>query len=127
MKLSGILGLVAILGFGYYLRNVVWNGVASAVNRNDSACVELLGSVSTEDEGRTYITGTIRNNCERNMNSVTISFKVDSPSDSTVQGLPASTAFAYSNDLKPGETRSFKSQFPIAPNSSFRLDSINSF
>jgi hypothetical protein len=35
--------------------------------------------------------------------------------------------FAYSRDIQPGETRKFKSAFPISENSTFRFDRISGY
>ena len=43
------------------------------------------------------------------------------------ESLPEAIAYAYSNDVKPGEIRSFKSALPGSRNTTYRLDGINAY
>jgi hypothetical protein len=50
---------------------------------------------------------------------VTISFKFDAPS--------GAIAYAYVRDLKQGETRRFKSAFPVMKGRTYHFDGITAF
>ena len=89
-------------------------------------CLEMLGKTTSEEEGLTYITGSLKNNCSRKFSLVTVVFKFDRTPGPT-QNLPEAIAYAYSSDVAPGETRQFKSALPISNNSTFRLDGINAY
>ena len=123
--MKGFLGLVAILAIGYYIRGVVWNRVVSSATAPTSDCLAVLGSTTSEDEGRTYIVGSIQNNCDRNFGNVTVLFKVDNPNASG--SFSEGVAYAYGRNVKAGEVQQFKSAMPVAKNATFRFDGVNAF
>jgi hypothetical protein len=41
--------------------------------------------------------------------------------------LPEGIAYAYSSNVKPGETRNFKSAFSVSKNALFRFKGINAY
>jgi hypothetical protein len=55
---------------------------------------------------------------------VTVLFKLDRRSGVE---LPDAVAYAYSRDVKPGETRQFKSAVPVSKNGTFRFDGMNAY
>jgi hypothetical protein len=141
---ASILTLIAILGAGYVARTWFRDYFVSMVTNKASTCLEMLGNSTTEEEGQTYITGSIKNNCDRSFGSVTIVFKVDQssrPSEDQQEGgpteglatgvptvdLPEGFAYAYSRDVKAGEVREFKTAISVSRNSSYRFDEINAF
>jgi hypothetical protein len=122
---AGILVLVSIFALGYITRPLFRNFITSATS-DKSACLELLGNTTTEENGVAFIIGSIRNNCDRKFSNVTISFKLDStprPMDS----LPEAGAYAYSRDVQPGQIAQFKSALPVSKNSTYRFDGISAY
>ena len=124
--LPAVLGLIAILALGYVSTRWFRNRLVSMTASNPSRCIEVLGSTTSEVDGRTYIVGSIKNNCQRSFGHVTIFFKLERTTG-PIDGLPAGVAYASDRDVKPGETRDFKSTLPISKDSLFRVDGINAF
>jgi len=103
--MKGILGLIAIIVAGYALRTGFGHFMNSVGNDKGSTCVELLGNTTTEEEnGPTYITGSVRNNCDYRISQITIAFKTDRTAENQSEDM----AFAYSSDVKPGEIREYQ-------------------
>ena len=75
--MRNILGLIVVLAIGYYIRGVVWNRVTSSITANNSDCLAVLGSTTTEVDGGNYIVGNVQNNCDRSFSNVTVTFKLD--------------------------------------------------
>jgi len=121
-----ILGLIAVLAIGYYIRGVVWNRVVSGVTENNSDCLAVLGSTTTEVDGGNYIVGNVQNNCDRSFSNVTVTFKLDR-TQGVSESFSEGGAYAYVRDVKAGESREFKSALPVAKNATFRFDGINAF
>jgi hypothetical protein len=133
----GILTVLALVAFRQYLGDMFTTAVTGAVSADAAECISFLGSTTNEQEGRTYIIGSIRNKCEYRIDSVTIHFKVqrgyeDSPTYSPVNGrnqtpyrsIQPALEYAYVRDLKPGETQKFKSALPVWNKALVRFDKI---
>ena len=95
--------------------------------------------------------GSIRNNCDQKFGHITIAFKLDRSSGSSLHlpetvtspdgrrsqnhtrtfkstiELPETVVVAYASDIKPGETRQFKTVTPVSTNTTYRFDSIKAF
>ena len=155
MKLIAIiLGLVALVAARYALHTGFRSLVISATTDKAATCLAMLGNTTREQEGLTYIVGSIKNNCDQKFGHVTVAFKIDRPSGSTVGlpeaidpygsrvqsgqtqkfkpsgstiDLPEALVLAYSSDVKPGETRNFKTAMHISANSTYRFDGIKAF
>jgi hypothetical protein len=95
----------------------LYSFVMSKATADRSSCVALVGSSLTEKDGQSYIGGSIRNNCDSKFGQVTILFKLDRDG----------VAYAYSRDVEPGETRTFKTAIPVSRNAGYRFDRINAF
>jgi len=124
MKPGGIVALILVLAAGYFLRGWFQNYIVSRSSGKGPACLQLLGNTTTEDEGRTYIIGSIKNSCDYSFSTVTVLFKLDRRNGVE---LPDAVAYAYSRDVKPGETRRFKSALPVSKNTTFRFDGMNAY
>ena len=120
-----IFGLLFILGVRYFVRGV-FQGVVHQATTNSTSCLALLGSTTSEQDGHTYIVGSVRNNCTRQFSSVTVSFKLDRPRGA-MQNFSQAIAYAYTRDLKPSETRSFKSAVPLSKDVTYRFDGFNAY
>ena len=124
--MRNFLGLIVVLAIGYYIRGVVWNHVTSSVTANNSDCLTVLGSTTTEVDGGNYIVGNVQNNCDRSFSNVTVTFKLDG-TPGAFESFSGGGAYAYVRDVKAGESREFKSALPVAKNATFRFDGINAF
>ena len=83
------------------------------------SCLEMLGKTTTEEEeGLTYITGSIKNNCNRKFSHVVVVFKFDR-TPGPAQDLSGAIACAYSSDVEPDEIGRFKSALPVSRNSPY--------
>ena len=120
-----ILGLLAIVGLRYALLENYKHVAAAITSGRPSNCVTLVGSTTSEDNGATYIVGTVRNNCDTAIGNATIAFKVDRTSDSNFRN--DAPIIAYARDIPAGGTKSFKLQIWRDRNFSYRLDSITAF
>ena len=120
-----LLALIAFLALRYAFLYGVQSIVTSA-STNQASCLSMLGNTTRDVDGQTYIVGSIRNDCSRRMDHIVIKFKIDRPADSNLgrSDVPISV---YSNDVAPGETREFKSMFPIAKNTIFRYDGMTAY
>lgn len=123
---AGIIGLIVILGIGYAIRSVFQHTMASVTTGSSLACLEVLGSTTAEEEGRTYIVGSIHNNCDRSFSNVTVTFKLDR-TPGAFESFSEGGAYAYARDVKAGEAKEFKSALPVAKDATFRFDGINAF
>jgi hypothetical protein len=92
----------------------------------ESARLSGLGNTTREEEGLTYIVGSIKNDCDTKFGHVTVIFKLDREPGPT-ESLPQAIAYAYSSDVEPGETRQFKTALPISKNSAHHFDGINAY
>jgi len=118
-----VIGIFAVIRVtsGWFLNRVI-----SEATSGTPACLEVLGNTTSEVEGRTYIVGSIRNSCERDYGSVTISFKLDR-TPGPMGDMPEGVASAYSRNVKAGSTRDFKTTMPISKNATYRFDAINAY
>jgi len=150
---SLILGLVALLAIRWVLRDQFQRVITATTTDKAATCLQMLGNTTREEEGSAYIVGSIRNKCDQKFLSVTITFKLDRQSGSRSASqtmlptygtssqrnqtpkfhsgstfeLPEAVISAYARDVKPGETREFKTAFRIPANSTYRFDSIKAF
>jgi len=123
---AAIFGLIAFLALREFLQHQYRTVMTSATTDRVAKCLTMLGSTTREQDGFTYIVGSVRNNCEQKFGSVTVVFKVDPPSGSTGYRSDA-IVYAYSRDVQPHETRQFKTMFQISKNATYRFDSIKAF
>lgn len=127
MKVAGcIFGLLAILGLRAFLQDRYRTVAASVTAGNAASCLTMLGNTTRETGGSTYIVGSIKNDCDRKIGQATIVFKADGSVDSNL-GRREAILYAYERDLEPGETRQFKTMFPIQKNAAYRFDEITAF
>src|SRR5213595_3619170 len=94
---TGLLVLIAILGVVYAAGGVFKDYIVTNSTGKGPACLEVLGK-TTEDEGRTFIIGNIRNNCTRKFSMVTVLFKLDRMRGAS-EMLPEAIAYAYVRDI----------------------------
>jgi len=116
--LIGGLMAVAVLGVGLRL---VYSRVMSAATEDTSQCLMLESSTTTVENDLTYITGIVRNDCERGFPSITITFKLYG--DDT---FGQQTAMGYARGMVPHGTVPFKTQ-GIRKYEGHRLDEIRGF
>jgi hypothetical protein len=135
--------LGALLAFGLLAGGlrVLYSRVTSAATQDNSTCLVLAGSTTTEENNQTYITGTVRNDCDRRFFTVTVTFKVSLQQPSFAYGNSAygSRSNTNSNDtlremiisahgtnLASGESMQFKTQ-GFMNMAGYQLESINGF
>ena len=124
--LSSILVVIAFLALRPVLSDWFRSALITKVSANPATCVSMLGNTTNEQDGATYIVGTIRNTCDHRIGSVTVIFKLEQgygPNKPWREGF----AQAYARDVAPGETRKFKSAMPVSKNSIVRFDKINAY
>lgn len=124
--LAPIVGLLAILAIRSFLQERYETTITGVATGNASNCLIMLGSTTRDEDRATHIVGSIRNNCDRKVGQVTIVFKVAGRVDSKFNQGEA-IHYAYVRDVKPGETRAFKTMFSIGKNDTYRFDSITAF
>jgi len=122
---AALITLVCIFAAGYITRPLFRGFILSATS-NKSACLEIMGNTTTEENGSTYIVGSVRNNCDRKFGYVTVTFKLDRQPGSS-GAFSETTVSAYSRDIGPGQTKEFKSFAPVSKNSTYRFDAISAF
>jgi hypothetical protein len=115
--LGGILALLIVLGARQAIQDSYTDTMDAVTKGGPATCLEVRGSTTAEEGGRTYIIGNLRNNCNRAVGQATVVFSVDR----------GGTMYAYVRDLKVGETRRFKTMFPISQNQTYHFESINAF
>jgi len=124
--MGGLLVIVAFFALRPVLSDMFSAGVTKAVSRNPATCMKMLGSTTNEQDGGTYIVGSVRNDCDSTVGSVTVTFKIqmgygkDSPWHEGV-------GYAYVRNIKAGETQRFKSAVPVGKNAIIRFDKIVAF
>ena len=123
MKNLIVVAVVMIL-FATGLR-VLYSRVATAAVEGSSNCVVLDGSSFSDEDGRAYIYGTVRNTCDRKFPSVTVTFKVQPQSNSSFPQTDMIIS-GYAHNLEPNSTATFKTQ-GLSNFASYRLDSIHAF
>lgn len=126
MKGSTILALIAFAGASYWIRTSFRETMTSLASDKVSSCLALLGNTTSEENGRTYIVGSLRNNCDRSFHQVTVLFKFSRASGKP-DFMPDAGAYAYAGDVKAGETRTFKSALPVSQDTSYRFDGFNAY
>src|SRR5262249_26959139 len=143
MKLPAtlILAIIAFLAVRYAMREGIRAVVKEATTDHAANCLVLRGHTTSFQDGHTYITGSFTNNCDRKFSNVTVAFMLDrsgvstaifspafgssltrNPPPKPALDLPPAPIFAYSRDVRPGETRQFKTQHSISEDATFRFD-----
>ena len=122
---AAILGLIGFFALRQFLLHQYRTVITAATTDKAARCLVMLGNTTSEQDGFTFIIGSIRNNCDQKFGSVTITFKLDPPSGSTAYRTEG-IAYAYSRDVQPHETRQFKSAVHIS-NATYRFDAIRAF
>jgi hypothetical protein len=122
--LMGILALLVVLGVRQAITDSYVDTVATVSSGGQKTCLEVLGTTTGEEDGKAYVIGNVRNNCSRAVGQTTVVFTVDPESGSRSSGA---TLYAYVRDLKPGQTRRFKTMFPIPKNRTYHFEGINAF
>src|SRR4051794_34084427 len=120
-----VLGVAGLLALRSVLREEFQQFITKATKDHAADCLSLAGSTTREEKGFTYIVGSVRNRCEIKFSNVTVAFKLDR-ADTKIT-LPDAPILAYAKDLKPGETREFKSAYHIDKKTTFRFDKITAF
>ena len=122
-----ILALLVVLGVRQAITDSYAETMATVAKGGPASCLEVRGSTTLEDEGRTYVIGNVRNNCERSVGQVTVVFSLNAPSGAMDARGSTGTVYAYVRDLKVGETRRFKSMFPIPKDRTYHFEKITAF
>src|ERR1041385_3135391 len=100
--------------------------MATVSSGGPASCLEMLGSTTAEENGVTSIVGNVRNNCDRSVGHVTVVFGLEPPNGAR-GSRTGGTFYAYVRDLKPSETRRFKTMFPISKNRTYYFEGINAY
>jgi hypothetical protein len=129
VKAGTLIALICVFGGWYYLRTHFAGWILSATSGETPACLELVGSTTSEIDGVTHIIGSVRNNCDRKFLMVSISFKIArTNSDQAVfRDFPEAVAVASVRDLQPGETGQFRSAVPVSKDTIYRLDRLSAY
>jgi len=111
---------------------VLWGGlrflygyVISAATQDNSTCLVLEGSTTTQENETTYIVGSVRNNCDRRFLTVIVSFKLNPSSDDGIR-YPLIVS-AHGSNLKAGESWQFKTSAIGNTNNGYQLDSVRGY
>ena len=120
-----ILGVVGLLGLQSVFHEGFRQTITAATKDRAADCLTLAGSTTREEKGFTYIVGSVRNRCQTKFSNVTIAFKLDRPD--TKIALPDAPILAYAKDVKPGETKEFKTAYHIDKKTTYRFDTITAF
>jgi hypothetical protein len=120
------LALIVFSITGYFARPWFEGYVLAIASSKAPDCLEMLGSTTTEENGGTYIIGSVRNSCDRKFGRVTVSFKLGHQRVATGE-LPEYTVSAYTRDVEPGQIKEFRSSAPVSKDASYRFDSISAF
>ena len=121
-----LLALIVVSVTGYFTRPLFERYVLAVAASKAPPCLELLGSTTTEDNGISYIVGSVRNSCDQKFSRVTVSFKIDHQRVATGE-LPETVVSAYGRNLEPGQVKEFKSTMPVSKDTTFRFDSISAY
>jgi hypothetical protein len=122
---SGIFLVIAFLVLRY-VAGAWFRQTITRVAKNDTSCLTMLGNTTRDEEQRTYIVGSIRNDCTRRYSQVTVNFKLERPRG-PMENMTRAVAYAYIRDIKPGETREFKSAIPLSKDVVYQYDGINAY
>lgn len=120
-----VLGVIGLLALRSVLHDGFRQAVASATKDRAADCLTLVGSTTREEKGFTHIVGSVRNRCESRFSHVVVAFQLDRPASKVT--LPEAPILAYADDVRPGETRSFKTAYSIDKKATFRFDRITAF
>lgn len=120
------LAFIVVSVVGYFTRQWFGDIILAVASNKAPACLEMLGSTTTEENGVTYIIGSVRNSCDRKFGRVTVSFKVDHQRVATGE-LPEFTVPAYSRNIEPGQIKEFRTSAPVSKDASYRFDSISAY
>ncbi len=120
-----VLGVAGLLALRSVLHEGFRQTITSATRDRAAECLSLAGSTTREEKGFTYIVGSVRNRCETRFTNVTVAFKLDR-SDTKIT-LPDAPILAYAKDVKPGETKEFKTAYHIDKKTTYRFDKITAF
>ena len=127
--MKNLLGaIIAVILVGGGLR-ILYSRVTSAATQDQSSCLVLAGSTTTEENNRTYIMGTVRNDCDRRYFTVTVTFKVSHQSpfaNGANDNMQDMLVTAYGSNLAAGESMQFKTQ-GFTNMSGYQLESISGF
>src|SRR5262245_35310645 len=105
--IAAIAGLLAAyLVARYALRQGFESVVKSVTTDKAATCLEMLGNTTRDEDRFTYIVGSIRNNCDQKIGDVTVSFKLDRSSGSSL-GLPQTVTSPYGRRTQ-AQTQNFK-------------------
>src|SRR5262245_48921792 len=142
-----VLAIVALIAIRYALREGLRSLVTSVTTDYAAECLTIVGHTTSVQDGSTFITGSFKNSCDKKFSHVTVAFILDSspridvthlwsPARSgaapnrepeTALNLPKAPILAYSSDVRPGETRQFKSAMSIPENSIYHFDKISGY
>ena len=123
--MMGCVALLIFLGFRTYVNRAFETTVTSAT-RGTTGCLVMKGSTTNEQDSRTYIVGSIQNTCERKISQATVVFKLAKRAG-PMENMSEAIVYAYVRDLDHGETKKFKSAFPVPKDAIFHFDRINGF
>ena len=123
---AGILTLAALLAIGYVTRTLFRDFILSATSDKAAACLEMLGNTTTEENGTSYIVGSVRNNCDRRFGNVMVTFKLDRQ-PGPMENMSEYPISAYARDVEPGQTAQFKTVLPVSKDATYRFDAISAF
>jgi len=127
MKISGLIfGLLAFVAVRYYIRRQYNNVMTEVTSGGPASCLTMMGSTTRDENHFTYIVGSFRNDCARQVGQVTVIFKVSGPEDRNHYSRDA-ILYAYERDIEPGEVRNFKTMFQAGKNAVFRFDHFNAY
>lgn len=111
-KFAILIALVIVFVLGVSLKNYIFSVSSAAAPK----CLEYAGSTIAERDGVTAISGTVRNNCDREFRTVQINFILDAGGKAT----------AYGDDLRPGKSWDFRT-LPIRKDSTYRFSDISAY
>ena len=128
MKVASVVlfGLIAIFALRSSYTGAMNGYVIPRSTGKSPGCLAMAGNTTSLQDGQTFIIGNVRNNCDYKFSNVTVVFKVDR-SSRPADNLPPAIVYAYNSDVKPGETRRFKTAFPISKNAIYRFDGIKAY
>src|SRR6185436_18004749 len=92
-----LFGLLVVLAVLYALRGRFRDSIVTMSNVKAPSCLEMVGNTTSEQDGHTYIIGSLRNNCEKTFGHVQVTFTLDR-TDHT--NLPPPLAYVYGRNLQ---------------------------
>jgi hypothetical protein len=124
--MKALFGILVLIALALAARGLFQHFIVSTISSNSSDCLDVVGSTTSEVDGGTYITGSVRNSCDRDFGNVTISFKLDA-TPGPFGTMSGGGAFAYARNVKAGESKEFKTSMPVPKEATYRLEGINAF